>query len=460
MEQTDYDVLIVGTGAGGGAALWRLMQQLGNSGKRIGIVERGGLLLPTHALNIATMDIDRSWEYKESVAKHPSNYLSLQVYALGGRTLFWSLTSLRMPVSQIARWPVQIKEMDIYYSIAEKVMNVTQNLTREASLTQILLNRLQKNGYPDAMDEPVAVNLEPVNRYGVINSNPAFSSIIFLAQALNYPFDLAIHARVVEVLTENNRTLGVKVMTPDKKSHFLKAKNVVLSASTFGTTQILLNSGFQGRAIGHYLTNHSRVVATGKVSRNEFPEVLGPLRILVPGKEDRPYQIQARGPGNFSWVQHLKQPLQEEWDISFFASGEVETRFDNQVTLDPIKRDEYGVPEIKIDFSYSERDEAVIQQMAEGVKLAALAMNTPLVSSNSQSVYVMPPGQEIHEMGTCRMGEDPSTSATDRYGQIHGVKGLYVADNSVIPISGTANPTLTTVALAIRTADYIAQQLK
>ena len=56
------------------------------------------------------------------------------------------------------------------------------------------------------------------------------------------------------------------------------------------------------------------------------------------------------------------------------------------------------------------------------------------------------------------MGDDPATSATNQYGQIHGVPGLYVADNSVLRLTGAANPTLTTVALAIRTADYILSQ--
>lgn len=58
------------------------------------------------------------------------------------------------------------------------------------------------------------------------------------------------------------------------------------------------------------------------------------------------------------------------------------------------------------------------------------------------------------------MGLDPETSATNLYGQIHGISGLFVADNSVVRLSGPANPTLTTVALAIRTADYIISQMK
>jgi hypothetical protein len=391
MQKTDYDVLIVGTGAGGGAVLWRLMDQIGDSGKRIGIIERGGLLLPTHAQNIATMNGERIVKYFSSAATVPPHFPSPQIYALGGRTLFWATASPRMPISDLERWPVPVKEMEIYYTIAEKVMNVSQNFTKGASLTQILLNRLQKDRFPDATDEPLAINLESVNQFGVVNSNPFFSSLIFFAQALNSPFDLAINARAVEVLTEKDRAVGVKVMTPDKKTWFLKAKNVALSASTLGTTQILLNSGIQNRAIGHYLTVHSRVLGTGKAMRNEFPEILGPLHILIPGTEDRSYQIQIWGPGAYSWVQYQVEPLKEEWDIGFYASGRVESRFDNKLTLHPFKRDEYGVPEIQIDFSFSEQDEAVIRQMGEGIKRASTAMKTPLVSKDGQPIVCLWP---------------------------------------------------------------------
>lgn len=457
MEQTDYDVLVVGTGAGGGAVLWRLVEQLKGSGKRIGIVERGGLLLPTHAWNMATMN-DRFGVYFSKAAEIPApQFPSAQVYALGGRTLFWDATSPRMPDSVIAEWPVSIKEMSIYYDLAEKAMSVTQDYTKEASFTQILLKRLQNNGIPDAINEPVAINIQPTFN-GVLRSNPFFSSLVLFAQAMNAPFDLAVNARVVEVLTDKERAIGVKVVTPDLKSHVIKAKNVVLSASTLGSAQILLNSDIKGRAIGHYLSGHSRVVATGIVNRSDFPEVLGPLHILVPGAASRPYQIQIRG--EFSWVQYQVEPLAQQLQVRFFASGEVESLYENKVTLDPIKRDAFGVPELKIDFSYSAKDEHVIQNMAEGIRQAAAAMGVSLNTvDGNPDICLQLPGLELHEMGTCRIGFDPMTSSTNQYGQIHGVKGLYVADNSIIPTSGTANPTLSTVALAIRTADYIARQL-
>jgi choline dehydrogenase-like flavoprotein len=453
MEQTDYDVLIVGTGAGGGAALWRLSEQWGTNGKRIGIIEAGDLLLQTNAQNIATMTPDRLIKYFHSVGISPPQYHSPQVYALGGRTLFWWTISPRMHVSEIARWPLTIKEMDFYYKIAEKVMNVTQSFTKGSSLTQTLLKRLQENGFPEAMDEPLSVDLGST-KYGVVNSNPFFSSLIFIAKSMNRPFDLAVKARAVQVLAEKNKVVGVKVMSLNKKAYFLKAKNVVLSASTLGTPRILLNSGIQGRAIGHYLSNHSRLVAKGKIYRSEFPEKLGPLRILVPGTKNRPYQYSILGPLDYEWVQFQEEPLRAEWEIEFLATGRVESCFENKVLLDPIRRDEYGIPEIQVDFSFSTQDEIVIQQMERTLKQVSSAIGTPLTS-----ICLAPPGLEAHEVGTCRMGDDPLTSAANRFGQIHDIHGLYVADNSVIPTSGTANPTLTTVALAIRTADYIIHQL-
>jgi choline dehydrogenase-like flavoprotein len=460
MEKNDYDVLIIGTGAGGGAVLWRLCEQWGKNGKRIGVVEAGDLFLPTHAQNIATLDPERTLMYFDSVAKTDPNYYAPTLNALGGRTLFWSLSSPRMPESELIEWPVPIKAMDFYYKIAEKVMNVTNDFTQNASLTQILLNRLQLNGFPDAEDEPLAIDLRSTS-YGVVNSNPFFSSIVFIAQALNRPFDLTVNTRAVEVLMEKGKAVGIKVMSKDKKSYVLKAKTFVLSAGVFGTPQILLNSDIQGRAIGHYLADHSAVIGTASVSRDEFPELLGPLRILIPGSEKRLYQIHILGPGNYRWVQFKVEPLQKESEFAIIALGKIEPRYENQISLDPLKRDDYGVPEIKINFTYSQRDELIIQHMVEGVKQACTAMNVSLISKNGQPVLSRTNNTLGHHiLGTCRMGDNPLTSVTNSFGQLHGINNLFVADNSVLPTSGSSGPTLTTVALAIRTADYIVSQLR
>ncbi len=55
------------------------------------------------------------------------------------------------------------------------------------------------------------------------------------------------------------------------------------------------------------------------------------------------------------------------------------------------------------------------------------------VTLDESTLVLRPPGAVMHESSTCRMEDDPATSATNRHGQIHGVQGLYVADNSVLP---------------------------
>ncbi|CAN7402996.1 GMC oxidoreductase [Paenibacillus sp. LjRoot153] len=469
MAQIEYDVLIVGTGAGGAAALWRLAEQWGDNGKKIGIVDRGDSYLPTNAMNIATINGDnfrilRPYQITYPIGDRLPQYPGAKlIYALGGRTLLWGAITPRMSDHVIAKWPVSIQEMNFYYNIAEELMSVTRSYTKDSSITQILLKRLRENGFYNAADIPVAADLDQT-RFGKIHSNVFYSSIVALARALaRRPFDLAVNTYATEVVTDGGKAVGVRVMTPDKKSHFIKAKTVVLSASALQTPRILLNSKIPGKAIGRYLINHSYLIATASVNTRGFSEPLGVLGIIIPELMGQPYQLQLQGPEQFFNYQYEQKPIKDIWKISFFgASGEVESRYENRVYVDPSSRDEYGVPEIQVNFAYSEKDEAVIRQMSIALQQAASVMKLDLATTKNgvPEICLMPIGTDNHESGTCRMGDDPNTSATNRYGQIHGVSGLYIADSSVLPSIGAANTTLSIMAMAIRTADYIIKSLQ
>jgi choline dehydrogenase-like flavoprotein len=465
MAQTEYDVLIVGSGAGGGAVLWRLCEQWKRNGKRIGVVERGDLLVPTHARNISTLDYERfdQFFYNPKISKrggYPEFSGVEQVFALGGRTLFWATESPRMASSEIAKWPLTLQEMDLYYGIAEKIMNVTQSYTYKNSITDLMLQRLQANGYPQATVLPIAADRRKSSD-GEIHSNVFFSSILLLGKALNQrSFDLSTNARVVRVLTEREKTVGVEVMSPDKKSHFLKAKTVILATSTLETPRILLNSGIQGEAIGHYLMDHSFVSAKGIMNGRNIPDVLGTFSIFLPQIKGHPYQIEVHGPNDLVGNNYKHTLKNGDWEIAFLCLGQVEPRFENSVTLDWDRRDDYGVPEMDIHFARSSDDKAVIRQMSATMKQMASVMGVRLAALDGQPAVCLRHPGTAHDAGTCRMGDDPSTSATNRFCQIHGVPNLYIADNSVFPNMGAANPTLSTIALAIRTADHIIAQLR
>jgi choline dehydrogenase-like flavoprotein len=466
MAEQEYDVLVIGTGAGGGASIWRLCEQLAGSGKRIGVVERGNLFMPTHVSNISTMNFDNFRLYAppemDLIGNRLPEYAGAKVvYALGGRTLFWGAVTPRMPLSVLAQWPVPIEEMDLYYKIAEQVMNVTTSYTQDSSITQVLLNRLWAHGYPEADELPIATDLAQT-RYGKLHSNVLFSSILLLARALSRrPFDLAVNTPAVEVVTDKGKVAGVKVMTLDKGPFMIRSKHVIVSASALQTPRILLNSGIPGRAIGHYLTNHSYLVATASVSTKGFDDPVGALGIIIPQTEGRPYQLQLQGPEQYFSYHFDYKPIKTEWGISFFgASGVVEPRYENYVYIEPGNRDVFGLPEIQVKFAYSPKDEAVVDEMYIALQRSAERMQVDIATlEGAPAICFFTPGTDYHESGTCRMGIDPDTSATNRYGEIHGVSGLFVADNSVLPAIGAANPTLSTVALAIRTADHIVKRL-
>lgn len=465
MAQNEYDVLIIGSGAGGGAVLWRLCQQWKDEGKRIGIIETGNALLPTHSANILTMnsaDIRRyisNPKISEKIGETLPQYQgAILIKILGGSTIFWGAVCPRMPDSELSQWPISIHEMDVYYNIAEEVMNITQNYFQECPFTNILLEKLRKNGFPLSIPMPMAMNLQ-ATQYGILQSNTIFSSIEFLGNALHMrPFDLAVNARATRLYSENNAISGVEVMSPDKKRFRLKAKNVVVSAGALETPRLLLYSNIPGKAIGHYLANHSLSTTSASISRSALPELLGVLGILVPSGPNRDFQIQIE---SHKWNQYKNAPLEPELEIGLIAFGKVESRYENRVSLNPDHKDEYGIPKIKVNFSYSGQDYHVIHQMSRSLLDVSSTLGIKLKLKNGTfNLCLRPPGRPFHHCGTCRMGVDPLTSATNPFGQIHDVSGLYIADTSVFPSTGAVNPTLTTVALAIRTADVIASKIE
>ena len=233
------------------------------------------------------------------------------------------------------------------------------------------------------------------------------------------------------------------VLGPDKAPRVLKAKKIVVAASNLETPRLLLYSGIPGRAIGHYLCSQIYAESEGDLPPELVSDTL--FSFLIPETEARPYQFKVM---YFGGTQ-----------VGMNISGPVESRYGNFVYLDSDRTDDCGIPRIQVKFAYSDADKALAALMAEANRNVASVMGLTLsAKAGGRDICVDPPGGANHDTGTCRMGDDPYTSATNRYGQIHGISGLYVADNSVIPDLGGANPTLTTVALAIRTADAVIGQ--
>jgi choline dehydrogenase-like flavoprotein len=144
--------------------------------------------------------------------------------------------------------------------------------------------------------------------------------------------------------------------------------------------------------------------------------------------------------------------------FNIYAQGECLPRHDNYVTLDPEKKDAWGIPALHIHASYGENEHAMAKAMRDhlGEIMDALKLEDRTPPRDELNIF----GKNIHECGTARMGNDPKTSVLNAYNQVHDVKNVFVTDGACFVTQGCSEPTLTIMAISARAADYIAEQFR
>jgi choline dehydrogenase-like flavoprotein len=324
-----------------------------------------------------------------------------------------------------------------------------------------------------------------------------FSSLSATLPAANATGNLTIRtdAIVSEVMFDEKkqRASGVRIIDRNtKQTEEFFAKIIFLNASTIGTTFILLNSksnrfpngfGNDSGVVGHYLMDHHFEVgafATFDGFEDKYYKGRTPAGIYVPrfrnlpGKEQqkeyvRGYGFQGgasragwdRGTQMPGFGKSYKEAMQTpgEWGMWLGAWGEHLPHFDNAVSLDTTKTDQWGLPILKIDCKFRENELAMrkdMQHTAVEMLEAAGAKNI----SPFDNLAGAPPGHCIHEMGTCRMGKDPKTSALNGFNQMWASPNVFVTDGACMASTACQNPSLTYMALTARAADYAVGELK
>ncbi len=288
---------------------------------------------------------------------------------------------------------------------------------------------------------------------------------------------------------ETGRATGVRTVnrkTGERKDY--TARVVFLCASTLASVHILMNSksdtfqnGFANSSgvLGKYMMDHHHQVG----ARGEYPGFLDkyyvgrrPTGFYVPrfrnlngteqdyvrgygfqGEASRPSWQRALYGNGFG--KDLKESLQDPggWHLNFGGFGEMLPREDNQVTLHANKTDQYGIPQLHIDISYSDNERKMREDIAEtAVEMLQVAGCTNIQTYNREPT----PGLAIHEMGGAQMGRDPRSSVLNAFNQCHDVKNVFVTDGSAFASTACQNPSLTFMALTARAVDYAATQIK
>jgi choline dehydrogenase-like flavoprotein len=143
--------------------------------------------------------------------------------------------------------------------------------------------------------------------------------------------------------------------------------------------------------------------------------------------------------------------------IGMGAFGEVLPRYDSAVSLDPVVKDRWGIPVLRFDFKFGDNEKKMAADMADTAREMFEEAGIEVVGVDRE---ILTEGWSIHELGTARMGTDPRTSVLTQHQQSHDVKNLFVVDGSSHVSASCQNPTWTIMALAWRSCDYLAEELR
>ena len=333
--------------------------------------------------------------------------------------------------------------------------------------------------------------LEPCARWGTCEwgcpeGAKASFDLIYMPQAMKAGAQLVTGARVRQVVTSSaGLAEGAIWIDREGNEHLQTADVVVVCANGIGTPRLLLLSANaqhpDGLAngsglVGRNLMLHPNCTVTGFYD-DELDSWRGPAGQLVHSMEfydtrddhdfvrgAKMHALPTPGPLNAVEV-HRSSPFDDAWGENFHRVAKSHARGVlwaantedlpdevNRVTLDDTATDDDGVPAPKIRYRISENTRRILRFTVD--RMRELHEASDAVETFPVELWIDQPG---HLLGTARMGDDPARSVVDSFGRCHEVPNLFVADGSIFVTSGSANPTATISALALRVAKHIAQ---
>jgi len=325
---------------------------------------------------------------------------------------------------------------------------------------------------------------------------------------------LITNAMVREVLTDHNGlATGVSYINKDDMQEYqVNAGIVILGASAGESARLLLNSKSANHPGG--LANSSGVVgkylhdSTGSSAGGWLPQLMdrkrynedgtGSIHIYGPWLKDnkkldfpRGYHIEFGGgmgmpeygfgfgmedqngtvPGRDGKPREaggfgasLKDDYRRFYGTGFGMAGRgmAIARADNYCEIDPDVVDKFGIPVLRFHYKWSDYEIKQAKHMQETFQSIMHEMGAQYgpMEGPETNYGLEAPGRIIHEVGTVRMGDDPKTSALNKWCQAHDCKNLFVVDASPFVQQGDKNATWTILALSMRTAEYIIEQRK
>ena len=512
-----YDVIIIGTGAGGGT----LARHLAPSGKRILLLERGDWL-PREPQNWLAQDVfvdnryvsEDTWYDADGKAFQPQIH-----YFVGGATKLYGAALYRLRAEDFGElrhhdgtspaWPISYDDIEPYYTLAEQHYEVHgargedptephasepypyPAVSHEPRIQQ-LSDDLEAAGY-HPFHAPCGIRLDESNMpysacvrcmncdgFACAVHGKSDAEVLGVRPALEHPnVELLTNAKAVKLETNDAGTAVTGVVVErDGQTTTYSGELVALACGAANTAKLLLLSATDkhpnGLANGsdqvgrNYMFHNSAAVLA--LSREENPTIfqktLG-LNDFYFGSAEHDYPL-----GNIQMVGKSQSPM-------FHGEKPGETKFAPHWTLEDVAKH-------AIDFWLSTEDLPVAENRVtvdgEGkLTLRYTATNDKPKKELNKQLHSMlgklhlepdhlfhrfaymkndiPVAGVAHQAGTCRMGDDAGTSVVNAECRAHELDNLYVVDTSVFPSIGAVNPALTAMANSLRVGDHLLERM-
>ncbi len=567
-----YDVAIVGSGAGGGMAAY----QLTKAGAKVVLLEAGGYFDPKDPKYITQLkwpyesprrgagttrafgDFDAAWggwdiDGEPYSAKPGTEFFWFRSRMLGGRTNHWGRISMRFGPDDFRRasltgigddWPITYDDVAPYYDKVDRLIGVfgsKEGMRNEPDgiflpppkprLHELMIKKAGKNlqipvipsrlsiltkSLPNNTDRGACFYCNQCGRACQVYADFSSSSVLCIPAMKTGNLTLINGAMAREVLTDPQTGLanGVSyVDTQTMQEKTVKAKIVVLAASTCESSRLLLNSkssrfptGLANASgvVGKYLNDSTGASRSGFIpalmDRKRYNEDgVGGMHVFTPWWLDntkldfpRGYHIEYGGgmgmPGyGFGFGMENMNGKYPTRDGSMKAAGgygaglkDDYRRFygayvgmagrgepipleSNYCEIDPNAVDKYGIPTLRFHYKWGEAEIKQAKHMQDTfeqliTEMGGVPMGNKPGPENNYGLEA--PGKIIHEVGTVRMGNDPKKSALNAFMQGHDVKNLFVVDAAPFVSQGDKNVTWTILAMSWRTSDFIIDEVK
>jgi choline dehydrogenase-like flavoprotein len=520
MASERYDVIIIGTGAGGGTLAYRLAP----SGKRILLLERGDFL-PRERDNwdATAVFVDAKYQAKETwYGRDGRSFYPGIHYWVGGNTKMYGAALFRLRQEDFGEikhhggispaWPLDYEDFEPYYSEAEHLYQVHGEhgidptdppasrpyphppVANEPRI-QELHDALRREGY-HPFPLPMGVLLEEENGkplytsacvrcdafdgYPCLVNGKADAQIICVEPALKHPnVTLLTNAYVQHLETDAaGRTVTRVHVERAGVPETYTADIVVVACGALNSALLLLRSandkhpnglGNSSGVVGRHYMRHNNsafMAISRRINPTKFQKTLG-LNDFYFGAKDWEYPLG-----------HI-QMLGKSHGESIRAEAGAWTSWMPQMPFDVMARhavdfwltsEDLPHPDNRIMY---DRDGRVVLDLTErnmeGHKrlqakleemLQAMDLHSPLLPRSLYLGKEIPIGGTAHQAGTIRFGRDPKTSGLDLNCKAHDLDNLYVVDASFFVSIGAVNPSLTIIANALRVGDHLLERLR